>query len=169
MRVSRRAVIAIASIAWFAAVGYGIYAVVFAPFDDPAYLCAEPVEYPAASVSAETVLRECAAGNTYTIHRGDTIGVDLESFSGVDTSRQWSALSVSDGYVLSTVRAPSRVIQCSSMPCPSGFSPQRTDEVAVYAAAHTGRATISAFEQHCGGNRGGCDKGYLWHVTIRVD
>jgi hypothetical protein len=126
------------------------------------------VEYPVAALSAQTVLRECAAGKTYRIKPGDTIGIDLEAFGGVDTSRQWSDLSLSDGHVLTTVMAPSRVTECSAMPCPSGFSPQRTDELAVYAGVQAGQSTISAIEQFCGGNVDRCDRGHVWRVNVQV-
>ena len=139
--------------------GVWIYSAAFAPIDDPAYFCGAPDPSPVTSIAATDILQDCAAGKTFTLAKGEAIAVDLQGGNGVDTWTQWSDVSVSDGQVLSTVRAPARV---------RGFPPQRLDEVAVYRATKTGQATLTAVEQWCSGNTGTCRRGHLWRVTVWV-
>lgn len=137
-----------------------IYYAAFPPIDDPSYFCSAPDPSPVTSIAASTILQDCAAGKTFTLAKRQTVAVDLPAYSGVDTWTQWTDVTVSNGQVLSTVGAPTRV---------RGIPPQRVDEVATYRATRTGQATLSAVEQQCSANGGGhCQQGYLWSVTVRV-
>jgi putative intracellular protease/amidase len=139
---------------------WAIYNAAFAPIDDPSYFCSGPDPSPMTSIAASTILQDCAAGKTVTLAKGSTVGVDLQGGNGVDTWYQWTDVTVSDGHVLGTVSPPTRV---------RGIPPQRLDEVAVYRAAQTGQATLTAVEQFCTANGGGgCGRGHLWSVTVRV-
>jgi hypothetical protein len=141
------------------AVGVWIYKAAIAPIDDPSFFCGGPDPSPV-TIAAPLILQECAAGNTITLAIGETVEVDLQGGGAVDFSYEWTDLTVSDGKVLSTVTAPARV---------RGVSPERLDEVAVYQAAHTGSAMLQAVIQFCTANGGGgCRRGHLWSVTIRV-
>jgi hypothetical protein len=140
--------------------GVWIYDAAFAPIDDPGYFCGAPDPSPVASVTASIVVQDCAAGTTVTLAKGLTVAVDLQGGNGVDTWYQWTDVTVSDAQVLGTVSQPARV---------RGVPPQRLDEVAVYRAARTGEATLSAVEQFCTANGGGgCARGHRWSVTVRV-
>ena len=137
-----------------------IYNAAFAPIDDPSYFCGAPDPSPVTSIAASIVLQDCAAGKTFPLAKGRTIAVDLQAGNGVDTWTQWTDLAVSDGQVLKTVSGPTRV---------RGVPVQRLDEVAIYRANQTGQATLSAVEQLCTANGGGgCRRGHLWSVTVRV-
>ena len=150
-----------AGIAGCLAVGVWIYNAAIAPIDDPSYFCGTPDPSPVTSIAASAILQDCAAGKTFTLAKGQTIVVDLQGGNGVDTWTQWTDVVVSDGQVLSPVSAPARV---------RGIPPQRLDEVAIYRATQTGQATLSAVEQWCTANgAGGCRRGHLWSVTIRVN
>lgn len=147
-------------VASLAAAAVWFYNAEFAPTDDPSYFCGAPDPSPVTSIAASTVLQDCAAGETVTLAKGLTVAVDLQGGNGVDTWYQWTDVTVSDGQVLSTVSPPARV---------RGVPPQRLDEVAVYRAAKAGQATLSAVQQFCTANGGGgCGRGHLWSVTVRV-
>src|SRR5712692_5426374 len=142
------------------AIAISIYKAGFAPIDDPSYFCGVPDPSPVTSTADSIVLQDCAAGKTFTVAKGQSVAIDLQGGNAVDTWTQWTDVTVSDGQVLSTVTAPARV---------RGVPPQRLDEVAVYRAAQTGEATLSAVEQSCTANGGPkCDRGHLWSVTVRV-
>ena len=160
--MSKRRLLALgAGVVVISALALWIYNAAFAPIDDPSHWCQVPDPSPVTSITATTVLQDCAAGKTFTLAKGQTIAVDLQGGNGVDTWTQWTDVVVSDGHVLSTVSAPVRV---------RGVPPQRLDEVAIYRATQTGQATVSAVDQWCTANGGGgCRRGYLWSVTIRVD
>jgi putative intracellular protease/amidase len=148
------------AVACLAAVAVWFYNAEIAPIDDPSYFCGAPDPSPVTSIVASTILQDCAADKTVTLAKGLTVAVDLQGGNGVDTWYQWTDVTVSDGQVLSTVSPPARV---------RGVPPQRLDEVAVYRAAQTGQATLSAVEQFCTANGGGgCGRGHLWSVTVRV-
>ena len=148
------------AVACLAAVAVWVYNAEVAPIADPSYFCGAPDPSPVTSIAASTILQDCAAGKTVTLARGLTVAVDLQGGNGVDTWYQWTDVTVSDGQVLSTVSPPARV---------RGVPPQRLDEVAVYRAAKTGQATLSAVQQFCTANGGGgCRRGHLWSVTVRV-
>src|SRR5437868_8133869 len=126
------------------ALGVWIYSALFAPIDDPGYFCGVPDPSPVTSITASTIVQDCAAGKIVSLEKGQTVAVDLPAYGGVDTHTQWTDLAVSDGHVLSAVLGPARV---------RGVGPQgsqRFDEVAVYRALQTGKATISAVQQYCG-------------------
>jgi hypothetical protein len=143
-----------------AAVSVWFYKAEVAPVDDPSYFCGAPDPSPVTPIAASTLLQDCAAGKTVTLAKGSTVGVDLQGGNGVDTWYQWTDVTVSNAHVLSTVSPPTRV---------RGVPPQRLDEVAVYRAAQTGEATLSAVEQFCTANGGGgCRRGHLWIVTVLV-
>ena len=145
----------------FLAAGIWIYDFLFVPIDDPSYFCGSPDPTPATTVSASLVLQECAANKTFTLEKGRTIALDLSGSAGVDTSDLWKDVTISDASVLSTVSGPAQIEEDSTY--------RRVDEVAVYRAAKSGQATISAVRQSCGGNTGRCDKGHMWRATVRVN
>lgn len=150
---------------------------ILGPVDDPSYFCNGPDLSPVTSIAAATVLQNCAAGKTFTLAKGQTIAVDLQSYNGIDTRTQWTDVTVSDARVLSTVSGPYRVKDVAPAPSSgsscsvrcSTYGPGRLDEVAIYRATRTGRATLSAVQQFCTGNfGGGCGRTYRWNVTVRV-
>jgi len=142
------------------AAGVWIYNLVFVPVDDPSYFCGTPDPSPPTTISAALVLQECAAAKTFTLEKGQTVALDLSGWAGVDTSDRWKDVTVSDTSVLSTVSGPAQIEVASTF--------RRVDEVAIYRAAKSGRATISAVKQRCGGITSSCDKGHGWHATVRV-
>jgi hypothetical protein len=129
------------------------------PIDDPRYFCGAPDPSPAPGISASMVLQECATGKTFTLHRGQTVAIDLPGGGhGVDTSTGWSDFNVSDTSVLSEVTP--RVTLGGKF---------GQEEIALYRALGSGEATISRVLKHCTANGGGfCDRGYRWSVTIHV-
>ena len=147
-----------AGVASCVAIAVWIYKAAFLSIDDPSYFCGAPDPSPVTSIPASILLEDCAAGKTFTVGQGQTVGVDLRGGNGVDTWYQWTDLTVSDGQVLSTISPPARV-----------RARQRQDEVAVYRAERSGHATLSAVGQFCTANGGGsCDQGHLWWVTVRI-
>jgi hypothetical protein len=142
------------------AAGVWIYNFVFVPTDDPSYFCGTPDPSPLTTISAALVLQECAAAKTFTLEKGQTVALDLSGSAGVDTSDLWKDVAVSDASVLSTVSGPAQIEMDSTY--------RRVDEVAIYRAAKSGQATISAVRQRCGGNAFRCDKGHRWRATVRV-
>jgi hypothetical protein len=128
------------------------------PVHGPAYFCSAPDPTPVADLGASLVLQECSAGRTVTVSLGETIAVDLQNLYGVDTSRDWHDLGVSDNSVLGTVVAP----------IARGVRP-RSDEIAVYRALKAGDSAISAVLVSCTANFGGhCSRGGRWIVTVLV-
>ena len=153
-----------------AAGGVWIYSAFFAPIEDPSYFCdasyraMHPDLSHASPIAATILVNDCAAGKTYQLTQGQTIGVDLLAYDhGVDSTTAWTDVTVSNYQVLNTVRAPARV----RVPVVKGFYP--VHEVAVYRAAKPGEVTLTATEHFCrGGPGGGCDQGHRWSVTVRV-
>lgn len=143
------------------AAGVWIYSFLIVPIDDPAYFCGTPDPSRLTTISADLVLQECAAAKTFTLEKGQTVALDLSASAGVDTSDLWIDVTVSDASVLSTVSAPAQIEVDSTY--------RRVDEVAVYRAAKSGQATISAVRQRCGGNTGRCAMGHRWRATVRVN
>jgi hypothetical protein len=158
--MNRRVLAFAAGISCLAA-GVWIYDFLFVPIDDPTYFCAAPDPTPLTTISGALVLQECAAAKTFTVEIGRTIALDLSGSAGVDTSDVWMDVTVSDASVLNTVSGPARIEEDSTY--------RRVDEVAIYKAAKSGQATISAVRQRCGGNTGRCDKGHRWRATLRVN
>ena len=135
-----------------------IAALFLGPAHDPAYFCSTPDPTPVADLGAGLVLQECSAGKTVTVSRGEALAVDLQNLYGVDTSRDWHDLGVSDDSVLGTVVAP---IARGALP--------RSDEIAVYRALKAGHSAISAVLVSCTANFGGhCSRGGRWIVTVLV-
>jgi len=143
------------------AAGVWMYSFFFVPIDDPSYFCGTPDPSPLTTISAALVLQECAAAKTFTLEKDQTIALDLSGSAGVDTSDLWVGVTVSDANVLSTVSGPAQIEVDSTY--------RRVDEVAIYRAAKSGEATITAVRQRCGGNTGRCDKGHRWRATVRVN
>jgi hypothetical protein len=143
------------------AAGVWIYSFLIVPIDDPAYFCGTPDPSRLTTISAALVLQECAAAKTFTLEKGQTVALDLSGSAGVDTSDLWIDVTVSDASVLSTVSAPAQIEVDSTY--------RRVDEVAVYRAAKSGQATISAVRQRCGGSTGRCAMGHRWRATVRVN
>ncbi|HKW06032.1 MAG TPA: hypothetical protein VJS19_00525 [Candidatus Dormibacteraeota bacterium] len=123
------------------------------PADNPQLFCFARDPNPVTDLSgAGLVLQDCAAGKTFTVSRGTTIGVDLTN-SGFD-GFEIHDLVVSDWSILQTVEAP------RTFPTTTG------DYVAVYRASRSGRATISALFRYCNGHS--CVDSLRWITTVRV-
>jgi hypothetical protein len=131
---------------------------ILGPVDDPQYFCFRSDPSPVVDVATSTVLQECSAGKTVSIRRGETIAVDLQNSSCVDSTTSWHDFHVSDGSILQTV-----VAQTSR-----GGACTRSDEIAVYRAVKTGQSSISAVQLVCGGIGGGCGREHRWKVTVAV-
>jgi len=134
-------------------------ALVYGPIDDPGYFCNRPDLAPGPGISASIILQECAIGKTIYLRPGETVAIDLQTLGGIDTSTQWFSVGVSDTSLLVAELAPQSVRGPYS----------RQDTVAIFRAQRTGVATIHAVLKQCTANfGGGCDRGYLWTVTIQV-
>ena len=129
------------------------------PIDDPSYFCVNPDPSPVPNIGAQHLLQECTAGKTISVANGETVAVDLVAYTGVDTSTQWTDLSVSNGQVLITVSFPAHVYTARS---------SRIDDIAVYRAARSGESTLSAVRHDCGGPHNACGREHRWRVTVRV-
>ena len=139
-----------------------IHSVTFVPIDDPGYFCGTPDPDPVPGISASIIVRNCAAGRSFTLAEGQTIGVDVTGDRGVDRYTRWTEVTVSDTSVLASVRRP--VTTSDRWP--------RVDEVALYRAARAGQATIEAVQFYCGDRKdlfgNNCDQGHRWKVVVRV-
>lgn len=123
------------------------------PADTPQLFCYARDPDPVSDVAgAGLVLQDCAAGKTFSVSRGTTIGVDLTT-SGFD-GFEMHDLVVSDWSILQTVQAP-RI-----------FPTTTGDYVALYRASRSGRATISALFRYCDGH--GCADSLRWMTAIEV-
>jgi hypothetical protein len=122
------------------------------PNDTPQLFCSWPDTQSVAEVSdASLVLQDCAAGKTYTVPRGRTIGVDLTTygFDGFDIHD----LRVSDSSILETI-VP-RTLSITG------------DYIAVYRGIRSGRASISALWRYC--FNGNCNDSLRWEATVQVE
>lgn len=127
--------------------------VVERPADTPQLFCYARDPNPVTDLSGVgLVLQDCAAGKTFTVSRGTTIGVDLTT-SGFD-GFEMHDLVVSDWSILQTVEAP-RI-----------FPTTTGDYVAVYRANRSGSATISALFRYCDGH--GCVDSLRWVTAVQV-
>ena len=123
------------------------------PADTPQLFCHARDPNPVTDLSGVgLILQDCAAGKTFSVSRGTTIGVDLTT-SGFD-GFEIHDLVVSDWSILQTVEAP-RI-----------FPTTTGDYVAVYRASRSGSATISASFRYCDGN--GCHDSLRWVTAVQV-
>lgn len=122
------------------------------PNDTPQLFCNMPDTNPVAEVSgASLVLQDCAAGKTYAIKRGSTVGVDLttDGFDGFEIHD----LTVSDPSIVQTVVPKTVSI--------SG------DYIAVYRGIRRGRVNISALYRYC--SNGNCEDSLRWEAAVQVE
>ena len=123
------------------------------PADTPQLFCYARDPNPVTDLSGVgLILQDCAAGKTFSVSRGTTIGVHLTT-SGFD-GFEIHDLVVSDWSILQTVEAP-RI-----------FPTTTGDYVAVYRASRSGSATISASFRYCDGN--GCHDSLRWVTAVQV-
>lgn len=131
---------------------------ILGPIDDQQYFCFRSDPSPVADLNSSTVLQECSAGKTVTIGRGQTIAVDLQNSSCIDSKTNWQDFNVSDESVVQTVLAPTT----------GGGACARSDRIAVYRAVKTGQSSISAVQVVCGGPHAACGRNHRWKVTVEV-
>lgn len=144
-----------------ATVGAGVWGdhALNVPLDDPGYFCNSPDPSPPSSIAADTILQDCAAGNTITLSRDGTVAVALVDLWNVDVGTQCIDLAAADPNVL-------RKVRLASVPGPANS--QLTYLVGVYGANQPGETTLSAVQHWCNQNFGSCDRGRRWSVTIKV-
>lgn len=161
--MSKRALVGILLLPAFVAVlglllrGDEVLNFILGPIDDQQYFCFRSDPSPVADLSSSTVLQECSAGKTVKIGRGQTIAVDLQNSSGVDSSTSWHDFNVSDESILQTILAPT-----------NRGGARSSDEIAVYRAAKRGQSNISAVQVVCGGPHSFCGRNHRWKVTVEV-
>ena len=143
--------------------GPAIISAIRGPSDDPSLLCRSADPSPLAETNAaQLVLQACAAGKTFTISRGETIGVDLTGSGGVDATGTFHDLSVSDSSILGTVVGPRTIFSSSR----GGTQGRFFDYFAVYRGARSGQATISALLKTC--VNVSCQETNRWRATVKV-
>src|SRR6185437_16212085 len=116
---------------------------VFGPSDDPRRLCTQPDSSPVAEAVAAAnggpVLQRCSPGRTFIVVKGQGIGLDLTSESGVDQGFGWHSLTVSDPSILETVLPPTHTFRNER----NGVQGRFFDYVAGYRSIKEGQTLIT--------------------------